>query len=218
MRTSELFQKEINYIDNEHLKNIVVETLDSAPECIVHIPASSSGKYHPVYSLGEGGLMRHIKAAVGMAHSLIATDIFKNFIFDSDIDSEPSLQDIVAYADVTYAALILHDCCKPDNTSKHRTQFDHPLKASELFVKTAKEYLKNNNVSSKDMQYFKIVIPAIKSAIASHMGQFNTAPYAKGIVLPTPRTPIEKFVHLLDFLASRKFLIFDFDVYEEVDR
>lgn len=53
MKTSELFTKEIEYISDETLKKIVVDTLDASPECIQTIPASSSGKYHPVYSLGD---------------------------------------------------------------------------------------------------------------------------------------------------------------------
>ena len=39
------------------------------------------------------------------------------------------------------------------------------------------------------------------------------APYAKGVVLPTPQCGIERFVHICDYLASRKFLIFDFDFF-----
>ena len=42
MKTSELFTKEIEYISDETLKKIVVDTLDASPECIQTIPASSS--------------------------------------------------------------------------------------------------------------------------------------------------------------------------------
>ena len=44
MKTSELFEKEINLIKNDHLKNIVKNTLDESPECIQTIPSSSSGR------------------------------------------------------------------------------------------------------------------------------------------------------------------------------
>ena len=218
MKNSEYYEKELGYINDDCLRRIVAKTLDNSPECIVHIPASSSGRYHPSYSLGEGGLMRHVKAAVGIAHSLIATDIFKNFIYGN---KEIPTCVVTACADCVYAALILHDCMKPDDTPKHSTRFDHPLLAAKLFVDTAKSYLKGDAVLEDvevDMEYLEQVIPIIKSAIESHMGQFNTAPYAKGVVLPTPKTPIEQFVHLMDYLGSRKFLIFDFDVYNEVER
>jgi hypothetical protein len=46
--------------------------------------------------------------------------------------------------------------------------------------------------------------------IASHMGPWNTSPYDKTI-LPVPETKEEKFVHLCDYLASRKLINIQFD-------
>lgn len=207
MKTSEIFEKEINYIVNPTLQNIVRDTLDRSPECIQVIPASSSGKYHPTYSLGEGGLSRHIKAAVGIAHSMMETDIFKNIIKDDLKD------DISIYKDVVYAALILHDCEKPDNSDGHKTRFNHPILAANSFKEVSRNYINNEN-----MAYMRLIVPLVHGCIASHMGQWNTAPYAKGVVLPEPKTGLETFVHMCDYLASRKFLLFDFDVYNTVER
>lgn len=206
MKVSEYFENELAYIKNDTLRSIVIDTLNASPECIVHIPASSSGRYHPEYSLGDGGLMRHVKAAVGIAHCMIETDIFKNMIFGVGADMPEALE---PYKDAAYAALILHDCCKPDDTEKHGTRFDHPLLAAKLFKEKAVKYINNEN-----MEYMKEVVPMVHGAIASHMGEWNVAPYARGIVLPKPRTGIDQFVHLCDYLASRKFLIFDFDKYD----
>ena len=214
MKTSELFEKEIGYIGNETIRKIVAETLDMSPECIQTIPASSSGRYHPVYSLGEGGLTRHVKAAVGIAHCMIETDIFKNMIFGTDAEENLNYQkDREMYTDATYAAIILHDCCKPDDTPKHGTKFDHPLVAANLLKNVSRRY-----VNLENMEYMKKMIPMIHGAIASHMGQWNTAPYARGVVLPKPKTGVEQFVHMCDYLASRKFLIFDFDKYDYKSR
>lgn len=210
MKTHEYFEKELAYIKNDTLRSIVVDTLDASPECIVHIPASSSGRYHPVFSLGDGGLMRHVKAAVGIAHCMIETEIFKNMTMGIDVFDNDTL---AIYKDVAYAALILHDCEKPDNTEKHSTRFDHPLLAAKLFKEVATKYITKDN-----MEYMKKVVPLVHRCIASHMGEFSTAPYAKGIVLPKPKSGLEEFVHMADFLASRKFLIFDFDVYNVVKR
>lgn len=210
MKTSDYFTKELSYIKNDTLRKIVVDTLDVSPKCIVSIPASSSGRYHPKYSLGEGGLMRHVKAAVGIAHCQIETDIFPCFGIN---DTYYTNDELDIYKDAAYAALILHDCCKPDDTPKHGTRFDHPLMAAKLFKEVATKYITKGNI-----EYMKKVIPLIFKAIASHMGQWDTAPYAKGIILPRPETSFEWFVHQCDYLASRKFLLFDFDVYNEVKR
>ena len=208
MSIAEYFLKELSYIKNDTLRLIVIDTLNASPKCIINIPASSSGRYHPQYSLGDGGLMRHVKAAVGIAHCQIETDIFECIALEYYTQDEREM-----YADCAYASLILHDCCKPDDTPKHGTKFDHPLLAAKLFKDIATKYITKEN-----LEYMKTVIPLIYKAIASHMGQFNTAPYAKGITLPRPETTFEWFVHQCDYLASRKFLIFDFDVYNEVKR
>ena len=175
-------------------------------------------KYHPEYaviigkinddgSVYEGGLMRHTKAAVGIARCMIETETFQNICgFESGEPKE-------LYADITYAALILHDCCKPDDTEKHSTRFDHPILAAKLFKDTAKTYINESN-----METMKFVIPKVYGCIASHMGEWTTAPYAKGVVLPKPKNGLETFVHMCDYLASRKFLIFDFDVYDPNSR
>ena len=158
--------------------------------------------------------MRHVKAAVGIAHSMIETDIFKNMVAEIivGVNNDVALE---MYKDATYAALILHDCCKPDDTEKHSTRFDHPLLAANLFKEMAINYIKDR-ISYIDMDCMKVVIPMVYGAIASHMGEWNSAPYAyaKGVVLPTPKTGIEQFVHLCDYLASRRFLIFDFEKYD----
>ena len=217
MTNANYFQKEIGYIKNNIIKTIVTDTLNNAPECIVHIPASSSGKYHPSYSLGEGGLMRHIKAAVGIAHSLIVTEIFKNFIFGSDEKVDSEMIDL--YADCAYAALILHDCMKPDvESEKKHTRFDHPLLGAKLFENTANDLVTNYIISVKDKEILQTAVPLIKSAIESHMGQFTTSNYMPDVILPKPKTTLEIFVHQMDYLASRKYLVFDFNIYEEVDR
>ena len=92
MKVSEHFTKELSYIKNVTLRKIVAETLDKSPECIVEIPASSSGKYHPEYTIGVGGLVRHIKAAVGIAHCMIETDIFPFVALDTYTEEEIAAQ------------------------------------------------------------------------------------------------------------------------------
>lgn len=217
MKISELFVRELGFITNEHLRNIATMVLDSSPECIATIPASSSGKYHPSADLivgsvdengniTEGGLVKHIKAVVGVARCFMDSNVFRDMVLGIHADIET----LEIYQDVAITACLLHDCMKPDNTPKHSTKFDHPLLAAELFNKCAREYYeqKKGEVSTP---YIRIVVPLVKDCIASHMGKWKTAPYAKGIVLPEPKTGIENFVHMCDYIASRNFFDFNFD-------
>lgn len=215
MKNSECFKTEINYIFNDTLRKIVEETLDAAPDYIQTIPASSTGKYHPSYSLGEGGLMRHVQAAVRIARSLCQTDNFKNIVFKRDniVNDADFVNKLQMYRDCAYAALILHDCRKADDTPKHNTRFDHPLLAAKLFKETAKKYITNDN-----LEYMKVVIPLVYNAIASHMGEWNTASYMPNVTLPKPACGLDDFVHLCDYLGSRRFLEFDFVKFDETGR
>ena len=54
-----MVQPVLNTFENDDIKDFAIVLLDNLPEYIWHVGASSTGKYHPAYSLGEGGLMRH---------------------------------------------------------------------------------------------------------------------------------------------------------------
>ena len=50
----------------------------------------------------------------------------------------------------------------------------------------------------------------LKDVISSHMGIWNED-YNGNEVLPVPKTKWENFVHMCDYLASRKCILFTFD-------
>ena len=77
-----MLSKELKYINNDTLRIIVEKTLDNSPKCISYIPASSSGKYHPIADLGEGGLVRHIITVTAIAKELMCSDLFKDVTKD----------------------------------------------------------------------------------------------------------------------------------------
>lgn len=207
MNLSEIFERELNYISNDTLKEIVKDTLDEAPKCIATIPASSTGKYHPTHSLGERGLVRHIKAVVGLCNEMFRSNIFRDMIANDDIDKSIA---IGVYQDAAIAACVLHDCCKAkDEDPKHRTVFEHPILAAKLFKKNVVKHLNNENE-----QYLRIVTPLIYKAISSHMGKWSTAKYSS-TVLPEPKSGFDTYVHLCDYIASRRYIDFNFEKYYE---
>ena len=59
-----IVQPVLNTFENNDIKDFAIVLLDNLPEYIWHVGASSTGKYHPAYSLGELGLMRHQIAVV----------------------------------------------------------------------------------------------------------------------------------------------------------
>ena len=63
-------------IENDDLRILAGEMIKTIPEYWYHVRASSTGKYHPEYSLGEGGLMRHTVALVRILNYMLEARIF----------------------------------------------------------------------------------------------------------------------------------------------
>lgn len=180
------FEEELQMIKNDGVRNCVIEVLKHVSDEFYHAPASSTGKYHPEYALGDGGLYRHTRAAVKIANDLLDIEWYKNMFTDLK-------------RDYIIAALILHDTCKSgkDWDSKY-TMHTHPLQAADLVEKTLEGSLMMDDAEE------------IARLISTHMGQWcepgRWNKYDDRAVLPKPQTDDEFFVHMCDYLASRKFL------------
>ena len=175
-----------DYVDikDENIRKSAEVIVSLLPDYTFHVAASSTGKYHPSYTLGDGGLVRHIKSAVKMA-----VELFGIYKFDDETK------------DLILMALIIHDGVKKGVPEERYTKFDHPLLIG-AFLRENREKL-----SLTDEQLERVI-----KMDASHMGRWNTSEYNPGIILPVPTTVEEKFVHMCDYLASRKFINVNFDV------
>jgi hypothetical protein len=183
MKKEEVFKIELNYIKDDKIRRSCATMINLLPDYFFHVEASSTGKYHPSYALSDGGLVRHTKSAVRAAQELFG--IYK---FDDETK------------DLIIMSLILHDGLKKNLVEERYTRFDHPLLAGN-FIKENKDKL-----FLSDLQIEKVV-----NNIASHMGRWHTNEYNPGIVLPLPKTVEEKFVHMCDYLASRKVINVNFN-------
>lgn len=193
MLNSEIFAKELNYINNEIFRKIIATFLDTVPDYFQEVPASSSGKYHPFYALGRGGLVRHTKAAVKIAEDLLSLDYNKNIF--------PQF-----YRDVIISSLIIHDCYKQgtDNNGSGHTEVLHPEICANKFWEYINEYIVDLSISGVHRTELNKFKNEVIACVKSHMGQWN----ADGKLL-TPNDYITYFVHMCDYLASRKYLIVD---------
>ena len=180
---SETFRAELNTITNSNIRQFCIDMLEDAPDYFFTVAASSTGKYHPKTSLGEGGLVRHTKALVGIANDLL---FLEQFNFDDDTK------------DMIRVAGILHDAKKHGDNENPYTVFEHPIIAAE--------WVRNSN--SKEIP--QKVKNLIADMIASHMGSWNTDKRSDK-VLPKPVTAAQQFVHMCDYLASRKHLEYVFE-------
>lgn len=168
----------INHIKSKDIKLQLFLAFNKVPEYFYQIPASSTGKYHPAYATGEGGLLRHTIAASRIACDLVDLEMY------GLTDDEK---------DYVICALLLHDTFKSGATHSKYTLHNHPILAAQHVRANCSREFANN------------VCPLIES----HMGQWNTCKWDK-TVLPKPETKLQQIVHLCDYLASRKYLTFEF--------
>lgn len=176
------FTKELTFIRDTKIKEVTKNLVEQLPDYFFKVAASSTGKYHPDYALGEGGLIRHTKAAVRIAEELFRMEMFAPLLPDKDC---------------IIAALILHDGLKHGKNLGVYTVADHPVQAAKFIEETCED---------------KEIGKKIADLVLTHMGQWNTDYKTNMVLMPKPSTKAQNFVHLCDYLASRKCLEFNFSV------
>jgi len=200
---ADLFKEELDVLMNLMLKSrlntdtfalFTMLMLDSLPSYFFHVPASSTGKYHPQCSLGEGGLVRHTKLGMKVAtENFVLTTMF-------NLSNEAKV--------MAYIALMFHDGFKHGFNHAPYTDAKHPL-----FIKQVMNDIINkmenlevfiNDTDITDMKALR----GIAEAVSTHMGQWTFDYRSKKKILEEPRTPLELFIHLCDYTASRK--VFDY--------
>ena len=149
MQKSKYFENEIELIQNEDYRMFVRYYLEHyCPSYFWEIGASSSGKFHPQFSQGEGGLVRHTKAVVLFAQELLR---MSSYMYMSE-----------EYKDYVIMACLLHDTCKYGCEEFDKEQYkDHAKNASV-------------NVANCWVEYFEEQAPVFfTNAIKTHMGQWS---------------------------------------------
>ena len=188
---SKIFDSLLDTFENEDIKNFANECIETIPNYFWDVGASSTGKYHPQYALGDLGLARHTCALVRFLNHILNIDCYKNEFTSRE-------------RDLLRVAGIMHDSRKSGDDEYYSrskiTKFDHPILAA-------------NEIRSIIGFIPKDEVELVASTIESHMGQWNTDKRSKTI-LPLPENKYQKILHLADYLASRKDIEVLFDGYE----
>lgn len=171
-------------IKDDYVRGFMYECVQTIPNYWYHVPASSSGKYHPNYALGDGGLLRHTVALLRFFNRLVSNDVYRSSFTDRELD-------------LMRVACLMHDTRKCGNDDDYKisrwTRFDHPMLAAE-----AVRSIESKFVNDTDIEF-------VASIVETHMGQWNEDPSGKcKVVLPKPKNKYQKLVHLVDYLAATK--------------
>ena len=101
--------------------------------------------------------------------------------------------------DLMLMGLLLHDGLKLGFPQEKYTRFDHPILMAN-FIKNESVNLK---ISNDEVNF-------VADVIKTHMGVWTTD-YRGNEVLEKPKTKYQNFVHMCDYLASRKCILLPFD-------
>ena len=189
-----MFANEIGDIKDNDLRTLATEIIANADDYFFTVAASSSGKYHPQFDLGDGGLVRHTRCVAYMAMCMAES-------FDmSDYDK-----------DALIVSALAHDIKKQGNGESSHTVWEHPTLASE-YIKAIHKQI--GSLVPSD------VIEKIANAVHRHMGKWGNKPnFTRGNTpLPMPETEFEKALQAADYIASRKEILdFNFRATESVE-
>ena len=186
MNKEEMFLDELELISDENLSESLLKIIEMLPEYWFTEAASSTGKYHPEYALSNGGLLRHSKAAMRIGYELL---------------NDPCIGDKYTSheKDLMLMSLLVHDGLKLGLPKEKYTRFDHPILMGKFILDNYKEI----GITKDDAEFMNDVIK-------THMGPWTTD-YDGNEVLEKPKNKYQNFVHMCDYLASRKCILVPFD-------
>lgn len=177
MKNSDFFETEIQMIESIELQDFVRFFFNERVGAwFWSSGASASGKFHPEFTKGEGGLVRHTKSVARMCEELLRLNTYA-YMKDE-------------YKDFARVACLLHD------TRKYGA-------GNEMDKNCYKEHgaLAANDVAIAYKEFFNKECPEyLLSAIRSHMGQWVTNKEDR------PFTNIDRLVHMSDYIMSRPML------------
>ena len=142
-----MFVNELNDITDNNIRELAKIMIENADDYFFVVPASSSGKYHPSFDLGDGGLVRHTRCVAYYAQCMAESMMFDQH--DKDL--------------ITLAALA-HDIKKQGDGKGKHTVTEHPMLASAYLSQLASENI--GLISSNDLV-------KVCTAVESHMGKWG---------------------------------------------
>ena len=170
------FAREIANIESVDLQDFVRWFFDTkVGEWFWKSGASSTGKFHPVFAQGEGGLVRHTRAVEKVCEELLRMSSYAYMKAE--------------YKDYARVACLLHDTRKYGNDEENHDYYkDHGKLAADAVFNAWLEFFDQGEAPE-----------LLLMAIRSHMGQWTADTNDR------PFTNIDRLVHLADYIASRPF-------------
>lgn len=169
------------FIDKMHDDSLVEFTKHAfslLPDYWFLKPASSTGKYHPRFANGVGGLVRH---------TLYAVNVF-DYLYRAFAE-DPEIKSLLQPYDCGIVAVIFHDAIKYGVHNGMYTTKDHDRVSANWLRDVWTEWTKENPCN-------QMYLDLIYHGMIHHMGPWSTD--------GAPTTLFEKLVFIADYVASQK--------------
>lgn len=168
---------------NKDYQNLARYIFDNLDDYWFIKPASSTGKYHPKFNNGIGGLARHTLNVCMWWQQLYRA-------FEKELMSFSGRDDMY---DLGIIACIFHDAKKYGDAEENSryTKSDHDVRSMEWFLEQVKLY-----EDIHDTLFDNHAINYIVNAIDHHNGPWSTH--------GAPRTIFEKLIFIADYASSQK--------------
>lgn len=167
------------------VKAYFIDMAEFVPDYFFTIPASTSGKYHSAQQCGMCGELIHAFMIQACWDMLLELDSIKE-----DIAPDAHTRDIIR------CFPFLHDAVKCGKEGGRHTVREHPKLAANLIHESHPRH----DISPEDKQL-------LAGMVATHSGQWNTN-RRKEVILPKPRTLVEKLGHYTDMFCSRDYFLY----------
>lgn len=126
-RFKKAFKHELEYILSDHTEHdvamlihaVLLKVAPAIPDRFYLMPASSTGKFHPVTSGGAGGLITHTRAVFWIVVAMLETNVLN-----------------VRHPSAVLGAALLHDAWKYVDNKSGYTVRNHAITAVETITET----------------------------------------------------------------------------------
>ena len=187
--TYKLFEPFIEEITDLQLKDFTKWLFGKLPDYWFIKPASSTGKYHPVFAQGEGGLVRHTLAMVKIWKILYRGFENDEYFNCMKLHMDPN--------DIGIIACIFHDALKygEEHTFPNGLKFttkSHDHDAADWIKNMYEDYVAEFEILKRRDEQLHV----ISEAIRHHMGPWSTD--------GAPSMFFDKLIFIADYMASSK--------------
>ena len=200
LEEAEVIDDLISLIEDDDLRGFTYFLLSQSHKDFWVIPSSSSGKYHPEWENGKGGLIRHVKAVAAFGLESLRRFGYGNDFIGADPNENAEMRDMLIFA------VIEHDWGKNGHPKtgwgKHTTK-THGEDTTKIIEEEMLPKFLKIFPEVKNPEYLTDMVYKAAFAIRHHYSIWSTE---KLRPFDPKLTDLARCLQESDYFSSRKFI------------